>query len=210
MKELKVSSETQHGDRALVDRQAQWATEVEHQLNVTEAIRLYSRAIFWSSFFCLALLMVSFDPQVFGNLYATPSFQRKFGYEFEGEYIIPAAWQTGLAMGSPIGQVIGSLGAGFPLERYGRKLLLGVCVVGTIGCVLIQLLSPSLQVLLVGELLAGLITELLANGVTAALQTLSSQWAYKIPLQFSGCGQSLSSSGFRLPERVSIVIMIKI
>lgn len=32
-----------------------------------------------------------------GNLYATPAFQRDFGYLYEEEYIISAPWQTGLS-----------------------------------------------------------------------------------------------------------------
>jgi len=65
--------------------------------------------------------MTAFDPQLLGSLYATPAFQRDFGYEFEGEWIISAPWQTGLGMGNPIGQVVGALAAGFPMEWYGRK-----------------------------------------------------------------------------------------
>lgn len=138
-----------------IDHQSRLGTEIEHTLTITRGIGIYRRAIFWTLFFCLGQLMTSFDLQVLGNLYATPSFQRDFGYEYKGEYIISAAWQTGLSMGLPIGQVVGSLAAGFPLERLGRKIPLGVCVIGTIGCVFIQFFSPSLPVLLVGELLAG-------------------------------------------------------
>jgi MFS transporter, SP family, general alpha glucoside:H+ symporter len=60
-------------------------------------------------------------------------------------------------MGVPIGQVVGSLGAGYPLDWCGRKRTFGVCFVGTIGCVFIQFFARSLLVILVGELLAGLI-----------------------------------------------------
>lgn len=44
------------------------------------------------------IIMTAFDPQLLGNLYATPAFQRDFGYLYEGEYIISAPWQTGLSM----------------------------------------------------------------------------------------------------------------
>jgi MFS transporter, SP family, general alpha glucoside:H+ symporter len=53
--------------------------------------------------------MTAFDPQLLGNLYATPAFQKEFGYLYNGNYIISAPWQTGLSMGSPIGQVVGAL-----------------------------------------------------------------------------------------------------
>jgi MFS transporter, SP family, general alpha glucoside:H+ symporter len=58
-------------------------------------------------------MMTAYDPQVLGNLFAMPAFQREFGYLYAGEFIIAAPWQTGLLMGWPIGQVVGSLGAGY-------------------------------------------------------------------------------------------------
>lgn len=114
-----------------------------------------------------------------GNLYATPAFQRDFGYLYEGEYIVSAPWQTGLgseyrgtnpaqylpltvfnnlcAVGNPIGQVVGALFAAYPMEWYGRKRTFGVCVILTAAFVFIQFFARSLEVLLVGELLGGLV-----------------------------------------------------
>lgn len=60
-------------------------------------------------------------------------------------------------MGNPVGQVVGALAAGYPMDYFGRKLTFGVCVVLT-GClVFIQFFSRTLEVLLVGELLGGLV-----------------------------------------------------
>jgi SP family general alpha glucoside:H+ symporter-like MFS transporter len=86
-----------------------------------------------------------------------PAFQKDFGYQFEGEYIISAVWQTSLGMGNPIGQVIGALAAGYPMEWYGRKKTFNVCIVLVAGLVFIQFFARSLKVLLVGELLCGLV-----------------------------------------------------
>jgi MFS transporter, SP family, general alpha glucoside:H+ symporter len=99
----------------------------------------------------------AFDPQLLGNLYATPAFQRDFGYEFEGEWIISAPWQTGLSMGSPIGQVVGAFCAAYPMEWFGRKKTFGACVILSAGFVFIQFFARSLPVLLAGELLGGLV-----------------------------------------------------
>lgn len=119
--------------------------------------------------------MTAFDPQLIGNLYAVPAFQRDFGYLYEGEYIISAPWQTSLSMvrtsltlvglsmiadhsqGNPIGQVVGALFAAYPMEWYGRKRTFGVCVILTAALIFIQFFARSLEVLLVGELLGGLV-----------------------------------------------------
>jgi MFS transporter, SP family, general alpha glucoside:H+ symporter len=140
-----------------IGAKAKIAIEHEHELTFLQAMRLYPKAAGWSIFFSLGIIMTAFDPQLLGNLYATPAFQRDFGYLYQGSYIISAPWQTGLSMGSPIGQVVGALFAGYPMEWFGRKLTFAACVIATTGCVFIQFFARSLPVLLVGELLGGLV-----------------------------------------------------
>lgn len=133
------------------------AIQAEHDLTFLQACRLYPSAILWSAFVSLGIIMAAFDPQLVGNLYATPQFQRDFGYEYDGGYIVSAAWQTGLSMGSPLGQVVGALFAAYPMDMFGRKRTFGACVVLT-GClVFIQFFARTLPVLLVGELIGGLV-----------------------------------------------------
>lgn len=105
----------------------------------------------------VANFVAAFDPQLLGNLYAMPAFQKDFGYPFEDGYLISAAWQTGLSMGNPIGQVVGALAAGYPMEWYGRKKTFNACVIMVTGLVFIQFFARSLKVLLAGELLGGLV-----------------------------------------------------
>ncbi|KAK1758152.1 maltose permease MAL31-like protein 8 [Echria macrotheca] len=148
---------TGHSKPAGIDNALDEAIEFEHSLGFIEACKLYPAAIGWSVFVSLGVIMLAFDPQLLGNLYAMPQFTEDFGYLFDGNYIISAPWQTGLSMGNPAGQVFGALVAGYPMERYGRKITFGACVVLTTGLVFIQFFARSLEVLLVGELLGGLV-----------------------------------------------------
>ena len=93
---------------AIAGEEARQGTALEHSLTFFEAIKLYPTAVGWSVFFSLGIIMTAFDPQLLGQLFATPKFQKDFGYKFEGSWIISAPWQTGLLMGSPIGQVVGA------------------------------------------------------------------------------------------------------
>lgn len=92
-----------------IGEEAKAATKNEHDMSFREVMALYSKAAGWSIFFSLGVIMTAFDPQLLGNLYATPAFQKEFGYLYNESYIISAPWQTGLSMGSPIGQVVGAL-----------------------------------------------------------------------------------------------------
>ncbi|KAK5073701.1 hypothetical protein LTR51_004282 [Lithohypha guttulata] len=129
----------------------------EYNLTFVEAVKAYPTAIAWAVFFSLGVIMAAFDPQLIGNLYATPAFRRDFGYLYNGEYIVPASYQSALSMGSPLGQVFGAFGAAYPMEWLGRKKTFGLCVLLTTCFVFIQFFARSLPVLLVGELLGGLV-----------------------------------------------------
>ncbi|CAN6633010.1 alpha-glucosides permease Mph3p [Trichomonascus vanleenenianus] len=131
------------------------AAEAENQLGVLDAFRMYPRAMFWSCFFALAVIMAGYDSQVIFSFFAMPAFTKRYGEPYDGGYQISAAWQTGLSMGSPTGQIIGALLSSWPAERYGRKKTLMVANLCIIGIIFIQFFAPNLAVLCVGEVLAG-------------------------------------------------------
>ena len=142
---------------AIAGDEAREATAHEHNLTFFEAVKLYPSALAWSVFFSMGIIMTAFDPQLLGQLIAQPKFQRDFGYNFEGKWIISAPWQTGLLMGSPIGQVVGAFFAAYPMEWFGRKKTFGGCVILTAAFIFIQFFARSISVLLAGELLGGLV-----------------------------------------------------
>ncbi|RCI15846.1 hypothetical protein L249_1707 [Ophiocordyceps polyrhachis-furcata BCC 54312] len=129
----------------------------EPRLGFFETVRLYPKAIGWSLFVSMGVIMAAFDPQLVGSLYPMTQFTRDFGRRYGDEYVVDAAWQSGLNMGSPLGQVVGALVAAYPMDRFGRKRTFGVCVLLMTGLVFIQFFARSLEALLVGELLAGLV-----------------------------------------------------
>ncbi|GAB7354889.1 hypothetical protein MBLNU459_g5527t1 [Dothideomycetes sp. NU459] len=131
-------------------------TKQEHDLGFWQAVKLYPKAVFWAAFFCIAVIMAGFDPQLISSFYALPAFQKKFGQLYDGEYIISAPWQTGLGMGNGVGQLLGSLACGWPLEKFGRKRTLAACCLWSIAWVFMQFFSNSLGVLCAGEIMAGL------------------------------------------------------
>lgn len=73
-----VTTKAEVDDAALAE-----AIAFEHNLTLKEALRLYPAAIAWSGFVSIGVIMLAFDPQLLGNLYATPQFQSDFGYLYE-------------------------------------------------------------------------------------------------------------------------------
>jgi len=132
-------------------------TAAEHALGFWPAIRQYPQATFWSMFFCLAVVMAGYDAQIITSFYALPAFQQKYGDPGgDGTYEVSAPWQMALGMGNPIGQVLGALASGYPLEKFGRRWTLAVCCVWSIALVFVQFFATSIGMLCVGEILGGL------------------------------------------------------
>lgn len=65
------------------------AIEQEHALSFREAVKLYPTAVGWSVFVSIGVIMLAFDPQIVGNMFAIPQFKKDFGDEHpNGEVII--------------------------------------------------------------------------------------------------------------------------
>lgn len=131
---------------------------VEKEISVLEAVKQYPKEIFWCAVFCLGVVMAGYDGQIISAFYGLPAFQKRFGKLLpDGTYTITAPWQTALGMGSPIGQIIGTLCVAWPLEKFGRKITYAFVNVGCIALIFMQFFAPSLGVLTAGEVLAGIL-----------------------------------------------------
>lgn len=61
------------------------AIQHEHELSFWQAARMYPKAVGWSAYVSIGVVMLAFDPQIVGNMFAMPQFQKDFGYELDGE-----------------------------------------------------------------------------------------------------------------------------
>lgn len=100
--------------------------------------------------------MEGYDLTLIGSFFGYPAFARHFGIAYDGGYQVPANWQVALTTGSTVGAIVGKFSVGYLIERFGYKLILLSAYAAIIAFVFILFFAPSLQVLLVGEVLCGL------------------------------------------------------
>lgn len=133
------------------------ATEAEHSLTLWQSLKLYPKAVGWSMFLSIAIIMEGFDIVLIANLLAVPAFKKAFGDQLpDGTYEISATWQSALTNGAYVGEILGLMINGIIADRIGyRKTMIGALTLVT-GLIFIIFFTQSIEQLLAGLVLVGI------------------------------------------------------
>lgn len=133
------------------------ATAGETQMSLLEGIKLYPKAIGFSAIVSACIIMEGYDKNLLQGLFAFAPFQRRYGQpQGNGKFELTAPWQSGLANGTAVGEILGLFINGWASERYGYRKTLLVSLFAVTGFIFITFFAPSIQVLLVGQILCGI------------------------------------------------------
>ncbi|KAL3492491.1 general substrate transporter [Aspergillus germanicus] len=113
------------------------------------------KILFYCLCCCIGSMLWGFDVGVNTITMALPAFKMVFGYEYEGELLIDAKWNSLWTAMTSIGMILGGVVCGILSDRWGRKagMLMG-SILSIVG-VAVQYISNSAGVLLVGKILNG-------------------------------------------------------
>ena len=135
---------------------ARAATRAEHRMTITEALRLYRKAIGWSAVLSLTLVMEGFDKTLITDFFAFSSFRRDYGTETREGYQISTKWQASLTSGALAGEIVGLLLNGFFTDKFGnRKTMMG-SLFALSAFIFLSFFSKNLQMLLAAQILCGI------------------------------------------------------
>lgn len=157
---IEPSAQNNSGDQPTVaysQAQIREATQREHDMSISTAFRLYSKAVSWSIVLSTAVIMEGYDLLLIFSFFAFEPWTKKYGkLQPDGTYALSAAWQSGLNNGASVGEIIGLLLNGFVAERFGyRKTMIGALFL-TILFIFIPFFAPNIEVLQVGLILMGI------------------------------------------------------
>ncbi|KAL7793210.1 general substrate transporter [Trichoderma ceciliae] len=96
-----------------------------------------------------------FDAQVNGGMVGVLSFRRDFGYMYQGDYVLPADWQSAFNTVSSVGQFFGGFFCSWIADRWGRKMALLVGVIIVTSGVLGEVFSSVNAAFVVSKLILG-------------------------------------------------------
>lgn len=152
---------------------AQRATEDEHAMTLKEGIRKYPKAVFWSVWFSLALVMEGFDHAFVSGFFAFPAFQKRYGeLQSDGSYQISATLQSAVGNGVSAGEIVGLLINGFVADWVGYRWVMISCLFLMTAFIFLQFFATSIYMYLGAEILLGI--------PWGAFQTLSTTYAAEV------------------------------
>lgn len=136
-----------------IDDSAEEQQKLEHKYTRWEAIKLYPRAAFLIFVICWNSITCSYCNQASGNVISIPTFRKDFGHAYESQYVLDGKWQSAISGGPLAGMVLGCFLAGSLADTFGRRLLMWIAMVVSLGFIAIEFTSTTIQVFFAGKLL---------------------------------------------------------
>ncbi|TEA19121.1 Alpha-glucosides permease MPH3 [Colletotrichum sidae] len=131
------------------------ATAEEHEVTPVQAIKSQPWAFVWCLYAIYVLVLTSFDNQAGGSVLGIRQFRKDFGYEYGGDYVLPAKWQSAYS-GAPVASaVVGSIGAGYVADRIGRKWTYFLSYIFIFTGITIEMISTTNEIFFAGKFIAG-------------------------------------------------------
>lgn len=145
--------------------------KVDEKIPILQVIRENWIGLGWCCYMIFTCIMYGYDGLASSIPLAIPKFRQDYGYLWEGEYVVSAAWQLGFTAIALFGVVFGGIATGLLQNRIGQRGCIGGAYMLTTGGVFLQWYSPgNLPMFLGGKLLTGIPVGL-SSFVTASLRT---------------------------------------
>ncbi|RKF80022.1 Alpha-glucosides permease MPH2 [Golovinomyces cichoracearum] len=140
-----------------LSQDANRAEELEKNMPVMTALKLWWPAVVYSTALSTAVIMEGFDNLLLTQFYALPAFCKKFGeLASDGTYQISPGWQAGLSNGCLAGEIIGLHLNGMAIEWLGYKKTIYISLASVFAFIFVVFFAESLIVLEIGQILCGI------------------------------------------------------
>ncbi|KAK6205957.1 hypothetical protein LQW54_008020 [Pestalotiopsis sp. IQ-011] len=146
------------GDKDMVVEETTTAMYDERNMTLMEGFLFWKKAIAFSFFISLAVIMEGYDTSLMNNFFPFPKFKNKFGDEVDpdGGRLVSARWQTIILNGTQVGCIIGLVLNGYLSEWLGYKKTMVATMTAMVAAIFIPFFSTSLNMYLAGGFIQGL------------------------------------------------------
>ena len=88
----------------------QLAEQEAHEETALQALRNHPWSSVWVVYGIAIIIACSFDNNAGGNVISIPRFRQDYGSPFDGNYVLPAQWQSAYSGGPAASSVFGTFG----------------------------------------------------------------------------------------------------
>jgi MFS transporter, SP family, general alpha glucoside:H+ symporter len=131
------------------------ANQEDHELGIWQSLKRYPWACAWCVYACWSIILAAFELQAAGSVLGIPEFRKDFGSFFEGNYVLPAEWQSAFNAAPVASAIVGVLGGAALADKIGRKLTLMLALAVSFGAISIEFASTTNPVFFGGKFLNG-------------------------------------------------------
>ncbi|KLO88881.1 putative Maltose permease [Fusarium fujikuroi] len=136
---------------------AREAVAAEHEQTVKDALRTHYKAVFWSLYLSMAVIMEGYDTSLIFSFFGLPAFAKRYGtLQDDGLYSLSAPWQSALGQGAMVGQFFGLIVTGYAADWYGFRRTAAVACILNAAFIFILFFAPNVETLFAGQVLLGL------------------------------------------------------
>ncbi|EQB55952.1 hypothetical protein CGLO_04056 [Colletotrichum gloeosporioides Cg-14] len=151
----KVDSHAKHVEVTADSQLAHAADHEDHETGILKSFIRYPWASAWCVYACWTIILLSFDTQAASSVVGIPEFRKDFGYEYKGQYVLHAVWQSAFN-GAPVASaVISSIASAELADYIGRKKVLALALIVSFIAVAIEFVATTNVVFFLGKLLNG-------------------------------------------------------
>ncbi|KXL42773.1 hypothetical protein M433DRAFT_27678 [Acidomyces richmondensis BFW] len=134
---------------------AHLANQEDHELGRWAAIKERPLSFAWCLFAVWTVLLVSFENQASGIILGIPEFRKDFGYLFDGNYVLPANWQSAFSGAPSAAQIIGALLTGQIADYIGRRYTLVIALAVSFAAITLEFTATTNPMFFGGKFLNG-------------------------------------------------------
>lgn len=182
------------------DQLAALGNQEEHEFTKWQSLKRYPSACFWCIYAVWCVLLVSFENQAAGSILSIPEFRKDFGSEYDGDYVLPADWQSAFS-GAPIATaMIGALGCGALADWFGRRMVIMIALVISFAAITLEFVATTNPMFFGGKFLNGFALGALASVTVTYIGEIT-------PLALRGIFTCLSALSYTLGPFVAALIV---
>ncbi|KAJ5123787.1 MFS hexose transporter [Penicillium atrosanguineum] len=127
----------------------------DHEDTLLQVFRNHTWAVLWCIYALWIMLLSGYDNQTGGAVLSIPEFRKDFGSLYDGDYVLPAEWQSAYNGAPTASAVLGALGSSYIADLIGRKVALLIALLFALVGITVEMIAVTNAVFFAGKFING-------------------------------------------------------